>query len=240
MEKIKVLVVEDEVIIADNICDSLVELGYLITEPAINYTEAITIIDNDKPDIAIIDIRLSGKKSGLDLAKKINEKYKFPFIILTSNSDKYTIEEAKEVMPAAFLAKPFSQKDLYTNIEIAISNFNKFSFKPKNEIDFIFIKTPKGGKKIKLKDIIYIQSLHVYIEIVVKSNEKFLLRKSMSQILESLSSSNFIRSHRSFIVNIDYIDSIGASNYIMVYFIDIKGDDGNCSADDDDDDERLT
>ena len=84
MEKKKVLVVEDEIIIADNICDSLIDLGYEVTEPAINYTEAILIIEKEKPDIAILDIHLSGKKTGIDIAKKINENYNFPFIFLTS------------------------------------------------------------------------------------------------------------------------------------------------------------
>ena len=70
MDKVKILVVEDEIIIADNICDTLNSLGYEALEPAINYTEAIELIENTKPDIAILDIQLSGQKTGIDLAKK--------------------------------------------------------------------------------------------------------------------------------------------------------------------------
>lgn len=62
MGKIKVLVVEDEIIIADNICDTLEDLGFETIEPAINYTEALALIETKKPDIAILDIQLSGKK----------------------------------------------------------------------------------------------------------------------------------------------------------------------------------
>jgi two-component system, LytTR family, response regulator LytT len=62
MEKVKILVVEDEIIIADSICNALNELGYHALEPAINFTEAIESIESERPDIAILDIHLSGKK----------------------------------------------------------------------------------------------------------------------------------------------------------------------------------
>jgi DNA-binding NarL/FixJ family response regulator len=94
MSKIKILVIEDEIIIADHLCDILNELGYECFEPAINYTEAIDSLKTNQPDVAIIDIQLGGKKTGIDLAEYINENYNFPFIFLTSNSDPLTIEKA--------------------------------------------------------------------------------------------------------------------------------------------------
>jgi len=63
MNKVKVLVVENEIIIADNICDALEDLGYEVLEPAISYTEAIVRIEKERPDIEILDIQLSGKKN---------------------------------------------------------------------------------------------------------------------------------------------------------------------------------
>lgn len=124
MSKVKILVVEDEIIIADNICDTLTDLGYETLEPAINFTEAVELIESESPDIAILDIQLSGQKTGIDLARKINEDYNFPFIFLTSNSDTVTLNEAKKLMPPAFLVKPFSKEELYTSIEIALYNFS--------------------------------------------------------------------------------------------------------------------
>ncbi|GAK90001.1 sigma-54-dependent transcriptional regulator [Nonlabens ulvanivorans] len=70
MEKVKIIVVEDEILIADNICDALEDLGYEVLEPAISYSEAVQRIEDEQPDIAILDIQLSGSKSGIDLAKK--------------------------------------------------------------------------------------------------------------------------------------------------------------------------
>ncbi len=101
MTKIKILVVEDEIIIADNICNTIEKLGYQALEPAINYSEALELIETQKPDLAILDIHLSGSKTGIDLAKKIKETYSFPYIFLTSNADKITINEAKKLAPPA-------------------------------------------------------------------------------------------------------------------------------------------
>jgi len=79
MAKVKVLVVEDEIITADDICFSLEELGYEVLEPANTYSEAVRTLEAELPDIAILDIRLTGKKSGIDLADKINADFGKPF-----------------------------------------------------------------------------------------------------------------------------------------------------------------
>lgn len=222
MCKIKILVVEDEMIIADNICDTLEDLGYEVCEPAISYTEAIATIDEEKPDIAILDIQLSGKKTGIDIAKKIRKSYHLPFIFLTSNADSLTINQAKEVMPPAYLIKPFSKEELYASIEIALSNFSKNESKERNSIeesliikDAFFIKHQGSYIKILFNNILYLKSAHVYVELFLTNNKKFLVRKSLSDVLESLNTS-FIRVHRSFVVNIKYISEIKNASIIIL------------------------
>jgi len=214
MEKVKVLVVEDEMIIAHNIYDALEYLGYEPLEPAINYTEAMVIIEKEKPDIAILDIHLSGKKTGIDIAKKIRESFHFPFIFLTSNADTLTLNKAKEVMPSAYLIKPFSRKELFNSIEIALSNFsiNEKNEKNKTNTNHIiknafFIKNKGSFIKIKFDSILYLKSDHVYVELFLKNNKNFLVRMSLINILASLNA-NFMRVHRSYVVNIKYITEI--------------------------------
>ena len=211
MSKVKILVVEDEMIIADNICDALDDLGYEALEPAINYTEAILRIEEEKPDIAILDIQLSGKKTGIDIAKKIRESYDFPFIFLTSNSDALTVNQAKEVMPPAYLVKPFSKDELYTSIEIALHNFSKKIGEVDTENliikDSLFVKDKGFYSKIHFDDILYLKSSHVYIEIVLKSNKKMVVRTSLNDILEKLND-HFVRVHRGFIINTKYLSQI--------------------------------
>lgn len=211
MSKVKILVVEDEIIIADNICDALNDLGYQALEPAINYTEAIATIEEEKPDIAILDIQLSGKKTGIDIAKKIREKYNFPFIFLTSNSDAFTINQAKEVMPPAYLIKPFSKEELFSSIEIALHNFsNKIGEILESNLiikDSIFIKDKGYYTKVHFDDILYLKSAHVYIEIILKNAQKHVVRTSLNDILNNLNT-NFVRVHRGFIINTKYLKQI--------------------------------
>lgn len=218
MDKVKVLVVEDEMIIAYNICDALQDLGYDLLEPVINYTEAIVTIEKEKPDIAILDIYLSGKKTGIDIAKKIRENFYFPFIFLTSNADSLTLNSAKEVMPSAYLIKPFSKEELFTSIEIALSNFSK---KEKMEKDArseshiiknaLFVKNQGSYVKIQFDNILYLKSSHVYVDFFLKNNKNVLVRISLNNAIESLDA-NFVRIHRSFVVNIKYITEIKISS----------------------------
>lgn len=211
MEKVKILVVEDEIIIADSICNALNELGYHALEPAINFTEAITTIEKEKPDIAILDIHLSGIKTGIDLAKKIKEEYHFPFIFLTSNSDFYTIQEAKQVTPPAYLIKPFLKEELYSSIEIALHNFSsKLGDLSDNNLiikEAIFVKDKGYFTKISFNEILYLKSDHVYVEVILINHQKYVVRTGLNEILKRLNH-HFIRVHRGYVININYLKQI--------------------------------
>ena len=219
MEKVKILVVEDEIIIADSICNALNELGYHALEPAINFTEAIETIESERPDIAILDIHLSGKKSGIDLAKKIRESYHFPFIFLTSNADSFTINQAKEVKPPAYLIKPFSKEELYSSIEIALHNFSTKSgdLIDENLIikEAIFIKNKGFFTKVSFNDILYLKSDQVYVEIIVQNQQKHVVRTSLNDILNKLNT-NFIRVHRGFVINVAFLSQINSNSVKII------------------------
>ncbi|MEQ8237746.1 MAG: response regulator [Cyclobacteriaceae bacterium] len=220
MATVKILVVEDEMIIANNICMILEDLGYQVLEPAINYAEALETIERDEPDLALLDIQLIGKKDGVDLAEQINSKYHFPFIFLTSNSDAKTIERVKNVNPHAFLVKPFKKEDIYTSIELALHNYS--SNKKEQKVidddllikDAIFIKENHLFHKIKLCDIRYFKSDRIYVELFTTDGKKHFFRGSLSDLSERLPK-NFFRSHRSFIINVDYMDAINSS-YVLI------------------------
>lgn len=210
MNKIRILVVEDEIVIADNICDTLNTIGYEALEPAISYTEALESLERDKPDLAILDIQLSGKKDGIDLAWEIRKKFDIPFIFLTSNADKITVDRAKRVSPPAYLVKPFNRDELFSSIEIALHNYAKseknkeahFSMK-----DAMFVKLNKTFRKLRFDEIVFIKSEHVYIEIVTTSKEKLLIRETLNEALHKLPDT-FLRVHRSYVVNLSHLHSI--------------------------------
>ena len=222
MAKIKILVVEDEIIIADNICYVLDDLGYQAFEPAINFSQAVESLENNKPDIAILDIQLVGKKDGIDLAYKIKQDYNIPFIFLTSNSDISTIERVKKLDPHAFLVKPFNREELFASIEIALHNFvkGKDPLKSEDNIvikDALFVKTNRSFEKICFSDILFLKSDHVYVEIHTLQKRTFLMRGSMQSCLDKLSD-KFFRTHRSYIINLEHLNSFTSTE------VDIEGE----------------
>ena len=219
MSKVKVLIVEDEVIIADNIQDTLEDLGYEVLEPANTYSEALATIEEEHPDIAILDIQLSGRKSGVDLAAVINENYHFPFIFLTSNSDKITLEEAKRVEPLAYLVKPFNKKELFTSIEVALYNYSqrrKQALDQESLVikDALFIKQNKVFLRLDFKDILYLMSDHIYIEIVTVHGKRHTVRGSLNDFINRLGPT-FFRTHRTYIANLDYLTEINHAGVLI-------------------------
>lgn len=211
MEVIKILVVEDELIIALNICDYLREIGYKVVKHVTTYEKAIDCLNFNKPDIAILDIKIKGEKTGIDIAKYIHDNRKIPFIFLTSITDKSTLKSAISYNPSAYLVKPFSREDLFTSIELALHNFHPSLDSKSETADFIekdafIIKCNNHYTKVPFNEIIYIKSDHVYAELFTKKEGHFLLRSTMKGLLEKLPE-EFYQVHRSYIVNTSYVDS---------------------------------
>ena len=215
MSKVKILVVEDEIVIADNICSILEELGYEVLEPVINYTEALEALEEETPDLIMLDIQLAGSKDGIDLAWKVKEDYNLPFIFLTSNADPRTVERAKKLTPPAYLVKPFNRDDLYTSIEMALYNYGperkqEAEEKPPVVIkDALFVKDKHLFHKVKFSDILFVKSEHVYVELYTTSGKNHLIRTTMNTFSERLPE-NFFRAHRSYTVNLDHLETINS------------------------------
>jgi DNA-binding LytR/AlgR family response regulator len=223
MSKIKIFIAEDEAIIADNIMDTLEEFGYEALEPVISYTEGVGLLTEEQPDLAILDIQLSGRKTGIDLGAHIQEKYDFPFIFLTSNSDKMTFSEAKRVEPAAFLAKPFNKDELYASIELALFNFSKSKENAINQENLVvknalFIKQKQRFIRVDFDDILYLKSDNVYIDIFLKNGKSYVVRGALNEYLNKMNK-DFIRCHRSYIINLNHLLSI---NHISVELQNIE------------------
>ena len=119
-KKTKVLVVEDEPAIAQDIASCLNSLGYEAIGPVSSASKAIDLLKLAAPDIALLDISIQGEASGIDLAKQINLEFKIPFVYLTSYADKVTVEAARETFPYGYIVKPFKESDLAPAIEVAL------------------------------------------------------------------------------------------------------------------------
>lgn len=120
MENTTILIVEDEAIVAADLAGKLGHLGYEIAGTAERGEEAIELACRLKPDVVLMDIRLKGEMDGIDAAEAIRAKIDLPVIYLTAHSDAATLERAKVSQPFGYILKPFEERELATNIEMAI------------------------------------------------------------------------------------------------------------------------
>ena len=125
MATIRVLIVEDEPLIAEDIREYLTNADYSVSAVAHDKAQALRALDAQTPDIALLDINLGGNMDGLEIANIINEKYYAPFIFLTSYSHQTILDQAKVTRPMGYILKPFNERDLYSSIEIALYNFSQ-------------------------------------------------------------------------------------------------------------------
>lgn len=207
MLKIKIGVVEDEMIIAASITNTLKKLNYNVAATASNYPEAIEMIEQEQPQLLLLDINLGGQKDGIDVAAYVRAHHHLPVIFLTANSDMATVQRAKSVKPNAYLLKPFTKDDLYSAIEIAFSTFQASN----NGIiqkDTIILKSGYDYINLKFSDIVFIESNDNYVSINLVSGKPVIIRSTLSEMIEKLPSTSFSRINRSVIINHAFIKKI--------------------------------
>ena len=124
---IKIIIVEDEPLIAEGIALHLKNSIFSVSAIAYDADEALQLLQTKTPDIAILDINLEGGKDGIQIAEYINKVCPMPFIYLTSYSDKAIMDRAKATSPSGFIVKPFNKNTLLASLEIAVSNFSQHS-----------------------------------------------------------------------------------------------------------------
>lgn len=120
MNNTKIMIVEDEKIVALDIKDSLEHFGYSVPCMASKGEEAIKLAKTCHPDLILMDIVLKGKMDGIETAKIIHDSYDIPIIYLTAYSDEKTLQRAKMTAPFGHILKPFEDRELRSNIEIAL------------------------------------------------------------------------------------------------------------------------
>ncbi|MBT4332115.1 MAG: response regulator [Candidatus Cloacimonetes bacterium] len=119
-EKVKVLIVEDEVLIAQWLTAEMQDLGYNVLDFVTSGEEAIVIAKNQKPDVLLLDINLSGYIDGIDAAEKIAETLDIPIIFMTGYNEAKIFERAQMMKPVAYLEKPIDMHNIKPVIESII------------------------------------------------------------------------------------------------------------------------
>jgi DNA-binding NarL/FixJ family response regulator len=159
MSAIRILIVEDEPLIAENIAMYLNNNDFTVSGIAYDDDEAYLELKNNPPDAALLDVNLESKQDGIDIARYINEHNRIPFIYLTSYSDKKIVERAKETNPAGYIVKPFNEQTLYTTLEIALANFAAQSNQHVPKLSFSRINqhlpSPLSDREFEVTQLIY-------------------------------------------------------------------------------------
>ena len=120
MSQKKILIVEDESIIAEDISDSLISLGYRITGMVYSGEEAIEAAARCRPDLVLMDVNLQGEIDGITAAAEIRSRFQIPVVYLTAYADENTLRRVNATKPFGYIVKPFEEKNLHTTIQLAL------------------------------------------------------------------------------------------------------------------------
>ena len=215
MKTTKVLIVEDEMIIAAELAAQLEDLGYEITGILPRGEDALRSIESTPPELVLMDVHLKGTLDGIETAGAIHLQFDIPLIFLTSNTDDATFAAAKRTRPAAFLGKPYRITELHRMIQLVLNSDPGTSTQPAGEgeplsmilSDRIFLRHKDRMLKIFLRDILYAQADRNYCKIFTTEFE-YLMTMPLGTFEQKIQSTDFQRIHRSYIINLKKIDAI--------------------------------
>lgn len=196
MKTLKILIIEDEVLIAEDLKDLLLTFEIPKVEMAHSLSSGLDKLISFKPDIALLDVRMEGELDGLKIAEYINSDVKIPFIFITSHSDLETIKKIIELKPSGYITKPFKRSDIFACLNLVAGFLTK-----RNKVLI------KDGHKTIIFDwdeINYIEGEGNYINVFAGSR-KVVARQSMDSIIEQLDREIYFKIHRSYIVNLNKI-----------------------------------
>jgi len=215
--RINVLIVEDEWITSEEIKEVLERNEINVVAQADNAEEALAIVKENAIDVALLDIHIKGSLDSIDLAKEIVKVRSTEIIFLTAFDDDRYVSRAKEVLPAAYLVKPFQSKSLMLSIEMAFNTLmnDKDQADAESNLkdiinDRIFIKENHLLVRILVSDILFIQATGSYTVIHTKKGTH-TLSINLKTFEMRLNHPEFYRVHRSYLVNISKIEAINGN-----------------------------
>lgn len=215
MEKIRVLIIEDEADQADELKVFLEKGGYSVCGIADNLTEGLGLFYALKPDLVVADIYLKGNPEGISFAERMGENMNTarPLIFLTQHADFETFRQAKLVSPYSYLLKPFNPLELQYAIELAMEKFASqpggLSIKENALLieESLFVKHKQSLIKIPISNIEYVEVDGKYCKINAREGS-FLVQLSLVKMEEKLQAYHFLRIHRNYIINLNEIRQI--------------------------------
>ncbi len=208
IKKVKILIVDDDIIIAETLSFYLRELGVKFIKMAHDEAAAMENINLWMPDIVLLDIRLDQKEEGLTIGKILSEQKMIPYMYITAHSDLKLVQKIIKTNPNGYLTKPINKASLIVAFHTLLDIVEN-----KNKVVLNFLK--KDDISIQTEDIIYFQASGNYWELVSYKGRQ-LLRSNYDEIMKELSEKKFQRIHRSYIVNLSAITDMSATKAKMI------------------------
>ncbi|MBN8654074.1 MAG: response regulator [Cytophagales bacterium] len=222
---IRILTIEDDLLIAEDLKQKLTQLGYLVLGNSTSCNEALDFIAQQTPDLIIADVMIDGDKDGIETVSEIYKRLLCPVIFLTANSESATVKRALATHPAAFLIKPFKLSEFAINIDLAIKNF-KAKF-PEDKVshlvtDAIFVPDKFLYHKVYKNDILFVEADGSYVRIIT-SEKKYQITTNLKGFEGQFTHPSFYRVSRKHLVNLNRVTRINGN---MLYIKDHKTEHG--------------
>jgi len=229
-KKTSIVIVEDEFSIALDMEMRLQKMNYNVIGTTDNADAAYVLVEEESPDIVLMDIHLKGEKTGIEAAKHLFNELNIPVIFITAQKDTKTFNEALDAEPYGYILKPFQDIDLKNTIELALKKhhadlekkkvFELEKSKINGQIDNIiknesfFVKDKAAVHRLDLKSILYLEALDNYTHIYT-TDGRYTVHAFLKDVTDKLPTNNFLRVHRSYVVAINQIHTIKENNIVI-------------------------
>lgn len=213
----KILVAEDDLIVANQLKDDLEEAGHYVTSVARSLTEALIAMKETVPDLAILDITLeSGKEEGLDIAELLPAMRSIPFIYLTGHAEPEMMLRAGHTRPYAYLIKPYRKEELLMQIQLAYDRFMEQSPAIVEIQDCFYLKNNGVHERIAYEDLVYVKSQRHSVSIyTTKDKNPYVIGTNIGEIAHYFRHPMLLSLSQSLIVNKKHIRYIHKKNLSM-------------------------
>lgn len=222
MEKKKVLIVEDEIIVSAGITLTLSRKGYECLAVA-SGEEAIEALHEYEPDIILMDIGLAGMIDGISTAGIIRQQCSKPIIFITEQSNSSVFQQAKGALPQSYINKPYTDAALIQAVELALQQPVPTQAPVGSTImtlgervsDGIFVFSGNEYTKVLFKDILCLEASGMFTIMYCAQDKRYKISLSSNNVVAQLAHPAIVRTSRSFYVNIHRIDSIRNDELIL-------------------------
>ena len=213
----RILVVEDDPIIAADLVERITDLGYARPERFDRGEDALAAMTAHAPDLTLMDVQLAGELDGVETVARFRKTHPAAAVVfLTSNTDEATFSRARALNPRAFLGKPFRARDLRHTIELAVGTPPPPATDPadadRGEVyrldDRLFVRHKDRLRRLLLADIRYARADDYYCRVATGDGE-LLVTRTLKKFAELLPpEEGFFRAHRSYVVNLRHVEEI--------------------------------